>query len=309
MNALAEVKPRKLFIIADGPRPDRPGEAEACAAARAAAERITWDCEVVKNYSDVNLGCGRRPATGISWVFEQVEEAIILEDDCVADPTFFRFCEELLERYRDDERVMHINGSTYRRKETNGAHSYHFSQFLGCWGWATWRRAWKLYDYEVKLWPEFRQLGWLEAVLRNNEHELRYWYDRFQNAYDQPADLSFWDYQWAFACWANSGLAIVPSRNLVSNVGSEIDATHTFKHPMCDLPARPLSFPLVHPPTVLQNWKLDQEYMDEVLTPRAVPPLARLRRAVGKLVPGPAKQVYRLAAHKAQSAVAHAAII
>ncbi len=129
LKAIAAVRPRTLLVVADGPRPDRPDDVEACAAARAVIERVDWDCEVVRNYSDVNLGCGRRPATGISWALERVDEAIILEDDCVPHPTFFRFCEEMLERYRDDERVMHIGGSTYQRRPIPTAYSYVFSQF------------------------------------------------------------------------------------------------------------------------------------------------------------------------------------
>ena len=110
---IARARPEKLLVIADGPRPDREGEDAKCAATRAIIERVDWPCEILKNYSNVNLGCGHRPATGLRWVFEQVEEAIILEDDCVPHPTFFRFCEELLEHYRDDERVMHISGDNF----------------------------------------------------------------------------------------------------------------------------------------------------------------------------------------------------
>jgi hypothetical protein len=299
LKALSVVKPRKLLIIADGPRNDRPGEAEACAAARAAAERVTWECDIVRNYSDINLGCGRRPATGISWVFQQVEEAIILEDDCVPDPSFFPYCEELLSRYRDDERVMHINGSTYRHREFSVPHSYYFSQFIGCWGWATWRRAWRHYDFAVKAWPQFRQSGWLDVLLENNEHAIAYWRDKFDRAHASQPGLSFWDYQWAHACWTNSGLGIIPSQNLVSNVGCEQDATHTFDHPMGNVPSRALSFPLTHPPTVLHDWKLDRDFFREVLLPTMLPPqvspLIRARRAVSRVTPEFAKQMYRVA--------------
>src|SRR5437868_7090749 len=140
-QALARVQPRQLFVIADGPRPDVEGEAELCRATRAIIDRVDWQCEVIKNYLETNLGCGRRPATGISWVFDQVEEAIILEDDCVPGPSFFPFCEELLARYRDDERIMHIAGSTYEHGLLPTPYSYCFSHFNGAWGWASWRRA------------------------------------------------------------------------------------------------------------------------------------------------------------------------
>src|SRR5262249_54066021 len=113
VNEIARAQPSRLFVIADGPRDDRPGEAEKCAATREVIERVDWSCEVLKNYSDVNLGVGFRPATGIRWVFEHVDRALIFEDDCVPNQTFFRYCDELLEKYRDDERVMHISGDNW----------------------------------------------------------------------------------------------------------------------------------------------------------------------------------------------------
>jgi len=151
---IAKARPQKLFVVADGPRPERSGEAEKCAAARAVIDRVDWECEVLRNYAEVNLGCRQRPPTGISWVFEQVAEAIILKDDCVPHPTFFRFCEELLEKYREDERVMHISGSNFQPGYTRGPFSYYFSRFNPIWGWASWRRAWQHYDLNMKLWAE-----------------------------------------------------------------------------------------------------------------------------------------------------------
>lgn len=303
-DAIAQTKPHKLLIIADGPRPDRPGQKDACDAARAVVDRVDWDCEVLKCYSDVNLGCGKRPATGISWVFEQVEEAIILEDDCVPDPSFFPFCEELLARYRDDERVMHINGSTYTTIEAPLPHSYHFSQFVGCWGWATWRRAWKYYDFAVKLWPEFRKTGWLETALENNEAALRFWSDKFQRAYDRTPDLTFWDYQWAFTCWSQCGLGIVPRHNLVLNIGCGQDATHTFDDPAGKVAARPMPFPLVHPPMVLHHRNHDRKLLREVFLPsiteKPVPPLRRLRNAVSRMTPAFVKHTYRASIGKSR---------
>src|SRR4030095_1100293 len=116
-RVLAEIRnarPAKLLIIGDGPRPGEPADAERCLAARAAAANIDWGCEVLKNYSDVNLGCGQRPASGLDWVFQNVDRAIIMEDDCLPHPTFFRFCDELLEHYRDDERVMTVSGNNFQ---------------------------------------------------------------------------------------------------------------------------------------------------------------------------------------------------
>lgn len=149
-SKIARAKPKTLFVIADGPRSDHPGDIKKCAEARSIIESVDWDCTVHKNYSDINLGCGRRLASGISWVFEKVEEAIILEDDCLPHPTFFRFCKELLERYRDDERIMQINGQNFQHKSMRTSYSYLFSYSNNCWGWATWRRAWQHFDMEMR---------------------------------------------------------------------------------------------------------------------------------------------------------------
>ncbi|MEW5859289.1 MAG: glycosyltransferase family 2 protein, partial [Cyanobacteriota bacterium] len=225
-EAIRQAKPPKLLVVADGPRTDQPGEAEMCAAARAIIDTVDWNCEVIKNYSDVNLGCGLRPATGINWVFEQVEEAILFEDDCLPHPTFFQFCEELLEKYRDDERVMSIAGTNLLGERKLPGQSYYFSYFGGNWGWASWRRAWKYFDYDIKQWPEILESGFLENYLRVPKYYL-FWQKIFQNAY-QNQNRSCWDYQWLLACWLQHGLKIVPEVNLITNIGFGANATHTF---------------------------------------------------------------------------------
>jgi hypothetical protein len=161
---IAKAKPSKLLVIADGPRENSPGEAERCAAVRSIIDNVDWDCEVLTNYSDVNLGCKRRIASGLDWVFDTVEEAIILEDDCLPDPTFFRFCDELLEKYRDDERITMISGDNFQfdRKKTDS--SYYFSRDPHIWRWASWRHVWKNYDVDMQLWPEIRDGGWLNYL-------------------------------------------------------------------------------------------------------------------------------------------------
>jgi hypothetical protein len=297
VEALAQVKPRKLLVIADGPRHDRGGEAELCAVTRAVIDRIDWECEILKNYSDVNLGCGQRPATGITWVFEQVEQAIILEDDCVPHPSFFRFCEEMLARYRDDQRVMHIAGCSYRREPWPTPYSYYFSLFNGAWGWATWRRAWRHFDQSLKLWPELRGTSWLADVLEDSR-AVHYWSTEFDVAYERHGDVSYWDHQWTFACWANSGLSVAPRENLVSNIGCGPHATHTFdpNDLTGNLPAVEMRFPLNHPPVVLGSRELDRQKLRESILPRlpAPPsPLQRVRQMAGRMAPDSVKQLYR----------------
>jgi hypothetical protein len=296
LDAVARVKPRTLLVIADGPRPDHPQDRELCSETRAVIDRVDWECDVIKNYSDVNLGCGRRPASGISWAFDQVEEAIILEDDCVPHPTFFLFCEELLERYRDDARVMHIAGSTYRRYPIRTPHSYFFSQWNGAWGWATWRRAWRYFDPAVRLWPQLRETSWLTDLLES-DGAVRFWANAFSGAYEREGDIDYWDHQWTFACWANSGLSITPRVNLVSNLGCSADGTHTLSEndPIGDIPMNEMTFPLAHPPNVLQNRAIDREHLYRTIVPRfgSSAHSSHARRLASRVAPEFMKRVYR----------------
>ena len=253
---IARARPEKLLIIADGPRSDQPEEAAKCAAARAVVEKVDWDCDVFRNYSEVNLGCGLRPASGINWVFENVEEAIILEDDCLPHPTFFRFCEELLEHYREDERVMTISGNNFQYGTSRTENSYYFSQYPHTWGWATWRRAWALYDFEVKLWPRLRETSWLLDTLGDQESD-DYWRPIFDSL-SERSDV--WDYQWIFSCWAQHALAILPNVNLISNIGWGKDSTHTkaLDNPSANLATEALRFPLDHPACMVRNREADR---------------------------------------------------
>jgi len=255
LEVIREAKPSKLLVVADGPRPERPGEIDLCNATRSIIEQIDWKCEVLKKYSDVNLGCALSPARGISWAFDQVEEAIILEDDCIPELTFFRFCEEMLDRYRFDQRVMHISGNNYHPNVQRSEYSYFFSRYTLAWGWATWKRAWEKFDFEMKHWNEIKELGYLKDILVD-ERLARNWTKSFQFVYD--GNLDCWDFQWLFSCWSQNGLSIIPSANLVSNIGSGSDATHTDKDNQClHRSTKPLSFPLKHPPFVIRDAQAD----------------------------------------------------
>src|SRR5262245_21741029 len=167
LSAIVKAKPCKLFVFGDGPRAERPDDQEKCAAARAVVERLEeTDCEIVTSYAGTNLGCGRGPAEAINWVFRHTDRAIILEDDCVPHPSFFPFCDEMLERYRDDRRVMHVAGYTFQFEEATTPYSYSFSCHNLCaGGWATWRRAWRYHDLGLALWPELRSTGWLDRIV------------------------------------------------------------------------------------------------------------------------------------------------
>lgn len=197
-----------------------------CAAARAIIDHVDWNCEVLKNYSDINLGCGKRLSTGITWLFEQVEEAIILEDDCLPNLSFFRFSEQMLERYREDERIMMISGTNFLGEWKSTTQSYHFSYYGGIWGWASWKRAWNYFDYEIKLWQQAEIRNRIRDVL-GSDKQFKVREKVLWQAYTKNNNYDSWDYQWSFARLSQSGLSIVPSRNLVSNLGFDKNATHT----------------------------------------------------------------------------------
>lgn len=255
---IRHAQPETLLLVADGPRPTVPADAEACAAARAIVAQIDWPCQVHRNYSDWNLGCRTRVASGLDWAFGMVEEAIVLEDDCLPHPSFFGFCKELLEHHRNDPRVMCISGSNFQNGRQRGEGSYYFSLFNHCWGWATWRRAWSLFDVDVTSWPDLRESRLLESLF-DNRRDVEYWARRFERAHSGRADT--WDFQWTLACWAHRGLTCTPNANLVENLGYGPDATHTTEGTSPTTPAMPIDTPLRHPPSVVRDEKADDYAM------------------------------------------------
>lgn len=253
--AIREARPRQLLVVADGPRSNRPGDLDLCAEVRCIVEQVDWPCQVLNNYSDSNLGCGLRVSSGLDWVFNQVKEAIILEDDCLPDPTFFRFCQELLNHYRDEDRIMSICGSNLVGSWKADLQSFHFSRCFGVWGWATWRRAWNCYDVNMSLWkkPESR-LRIYEILGGGAPYRMR------ALDFDRAAAgrVDTWDYQWTFAQLVRSGLSVVPAINLVSNIGFNSEATHTVQanNSFSSLPTFPCRFPL----EINRMAIVDQEY-------------------------------------------------
>ncbi|BAZ48974.1 hemolytic protein HlpA-like protein [Nostoc sp. NIES-4103] len=254
-EAIRQAKPQKLFVIADGPRTERPNEAQKCAATRAVIEQVDWDCEVFKNYSDVNLGCGQRVSTGISWVFEQVEEAIILEDDCLPHPSFFPFCTELLHKYKHEPKIMSISGTNWLGQWKPDQQSYYFNFCGGCWGWATWRRAWLGYDYQIKSWGNEEVKERIRDFVADDQ-VFETMARVFSQAYKGEVDA--WSYQWVFQCCLRKGIEAFPSVNLISNIGFGQDAAHTINayDVRSNLPLSSLSFPLQEPNAMV----IDREY-------------------------------------------------
>lgn len=254
-EAIRQAKPQTLIVIADGPRTGKKGEAEACAAARSICEQVDWPCRVVRHYSDKNLGCRNRVSSGLDLVFNEFDRAIILEDDCVPEPSFFRFCDELLEYYQNDERVMAISGDNFQFGNYQPEHSYYFSLYPHVWGWATWKRAWQHYDVAMPDWSEQRDNEWL-AKFFSAPKTIKFWQEVFQSVYDGKVDT--WDHQWTYACWRQNGLTALPSINLISNIGFGDDATHTRRSGLFSrMQVQKMNFPLQHPAVVERDFRAD----------------------------------------------------
>jgi hypothetical protein len=223
LGVLRQVRPARLFVAADGPRPDHSDDIAACRATREVFKHVDWPCEIKTLYQEKNLGCGSgqgsAPETAINWFFDNVEQGIILEDDCIPSLDFFRFCEELLEYYRDNPKIMHIGGNNYQYGKKWGDASYYFSVYSHIWGWATWGRAWQ----------NFKNLPVADRV-------------------------GIWDAQWQRTIKLQHGLCITPNSNLVSNIGFGAGATHTGQlTKYTALPAEDIKFPLKHSERISRN--------------------------------------------------------
>jgi hypothetical protein len=277
LSRVAAYRPRRLYLVCDGPHPDHPEQAAKVRAARlAASEAVTWPCEVRLDYSDVNLGVRRRIVTAIDWVFREEERAIFLEDDTIPAASFFPFCETMLDRYADDFRVMLVSGSNPLSGRVATPHGYLFSRFFHIWGWASWRRVWRLYDVDMKQWPSFK----LNEALRSQyAHEgMIAWITRLFDGV-HCGRIETWDVQLFFACLFNNGLAVVPGRNLVSNVG--YDGVHYSGRNgdrMLGVPEEAISCrSLSHPRYISPSRLYDQLLMREFFS------LPEVRRASGSL--------------------------
>ncbi|WP_030006174.1 hypothetical protein [Picosynechococcus sp. NKBG042902] len=257
-NAIRQAKPPKLLVVADGPRGTHPDDIEKCAAVRAIIDTVDWDCEVIKRYSDENLGSYKNNSTGLTWVFEQVEEAIILEDDCLPNLSFFRFCEELLGYYRNDTRIGLISGDNFQFGRKRTKYSYYFSRYTHIWGWATWKRTWKYMDLKMKNWPELNNSSDLRSIF-SDSNTYRYWINKFQAMYLRKRKPA-WDYQLMIAASSQNLLTIIPEINLVSNIGFGSRATNTKleNSPFSNMKSESINFPLRHPRYIIPNFKADQ---------------------------------------------------
>jgi hypothetical protein len=262
---IAKAKPTKLLVVGDGARVGKEDEAEKVAAARAIIDRVDWDCDVLTNFSEINMGCKRRISTGLDWVFEQVEEAIILEDDCLPHSTFFRFCEELLTRYRDDKRISMISGDNFQFGMSVTQNSYYFSKYTHIWGWATWRDRWQISnDVELRKWPLVRDNQCLQDLF-DIKHESLYWKKIFEQTF--CGKINSWAYGWFFENLLKGRVSVTPNVNLISNIGfGRDDATHTqMITKEANTQTSPIIFPLVHPSFIVVNKAADNYYYRTLL--------------------------------------------
>ena len=249
MKRLRAIRPNKLYVAADGPRAGHPTDAQRCAEVRAIVSTVDWPCKVLTLFRGTNLGCGAAVGGAISWLFEHEDRGIILEDDIVADPSFFPFCTELLERYRDDERVGIISGCNSTSGRVRPEDSYFFLRNLHMWGWATWRRVWQVVDLKMSDWNDHRSAGFIRTRYGAPWATQQVWERHFDNTVNRRR-TDVWDYQVCYSLWRHGMLSAAPSLNLIDNEGFGEGATHPeiAKSPwMVASPPQPIGFPLSHP--------------------------------------------------------------
>lgn len=248
-------RPSKLYIAADGPRKYKVGEDTLCDLTRKVVENIDWPCVVSRKYREENVGTKINMSEAITWLFENEEEGIILEDDCLPDQTFFIFCEELLCTYRNIDKVKMISGNNFQFGKTYGNESYYFSLLPSIWGWATWRRAWKDYDITMKTYPEFKKSKRIQKMLHDTRMQ-RFMNRLFEKVYTNQ--MNTWAARWIFTIYDKGGVAVLPRVNLVSNVGFGETATHTKSDTVLDSIKAESIEKIVHPEIISVNEEADR---------------------------------------------------
>lgn len=278
--AIRAQRPSRLFVVADGPRPGHASDVENCRRVRDIVAQVDWPCDVQRDYAEANLGLKRRVGSGLDRVFAEVERAIVLEDDCLAHPDFFPFCENLLERFAADERIWVVGGSNLQDGRRQGSASYYFSRYNHCWGWATWRRAWRHYESGIPFWPQWKASPEWRALLPDRR-ERDYWSGIFDRVH--RGEIDSWAYPWTASVWRHGGITATPAVNLVSNIGFGPDATHT--RAAEDRAGRPVEAlgPLVHPTTIAIATELDRYVFRESFGGKYLGPAGLVRRAAKRL--------------------------
>lgn len=267
-----KARPSKLFLACDGPREGNAIDALAVEQCKKIVEDIDWDCEVYKNYSEKNMGCGMRPQTAIGWALSVVDRIVILEDDCVPDDSFFPYMAELLEKYKDDERIGMISGLNHLREWNCGGNSYCFTKTGAIWGWATWRRVWDNYDYCLNSVSDPHLLKLIRNDIRSKtakKEKINRWIIANRKI-KEGKNLSYWDVQFGFLKNRYSYLAIVPKHNLICNIGVGEGSTHAIELNIDKwkegrlhfIPVKNLETPLIHPDYVVCDYEYDKRVDD-----------------------------------------------
>ena len=245
-NEIRKIRPKILFITADGPRDNHSNDIKKCEEARSIIKNIDWDCELHTNFSKVNKGSFKSTSEGITWVFEHVDRAIILEDDCIPDSSFFTFCQELLDYYESDTRISIISGNNFQLNKNVTSDSYYFSRYPHIWGWATWKRTWDKVDFSMKDWPEYKKINGLKGEFYKNK-EIKYWAGMYQDMYDKKRKLH-WDFLLSLSSYMSNTITIIPNVNLVTNIGFGPDARNCkTQSDFHSLNVKEMVFPLQHP--------------------------------------------------------------
>lgn len=252
-------QPKLLYVAADGARANVKEDKVKCDHTRAIFSQIDWECEFKTLYRDENLGCGKAVSGAISWFFEHEEEGIVLEDDCVPNLSFFYFCETLLEHHRHNSQVMHIGGTNLQFGRKYGKASYYYSAIPHVWGWATWRRAWEKYDFNLSDLNFFLNNNQIEKYVgKGKTHD--FWFEIFCKMNQKKIDT--WDYQWQYAIWNNNGVSIIPQVNLIKNIGFGIDATHTTEaHIYANIDTFSIN-EITHPEKIVINLDADKAFFN-----------------------------------------------
>ena len=262
---IREVKPRQLFIAADGPRDGNQLDAIKSSETRRIVENVDWECDVKTLFREHNLGCGRAVSEAITWFFLRVEKGIILEDDCLPESSFFHFASEMLVKYADEQKILHISGLNLQRGVVRGDHSYYFSKYPSIWGWATWSDRWNFYDFFVSDWPMEKKN--IQHYLNTDKFEWYYHRMNFTNSHLNKVNT--WDYQWVYQALKRQKLSIVPNVNLIKNIGVGVDATHTDSTSIQHfLDTEELSFPLDHPENITADIAADHFLSTEKFSPK-----------------------------------------
>lgn len=251
---IKEAKPPRLYLASDGAREEKKGERETVEEVRSfVLKNINWDCRVETLFREKNLGCGKAVSSAINWFFNQERDGIILEDDCLPDKTFFTFCEELLDYYKNESSVMHISGDQFI-PNFKSKDSYYFAKNMHCWGWASWSDRWRKYQFEASKFSDD-----LVKNISSDKNVQKYWLEILRRL--KKKEIDTWDYQWAFSIINNKGFCINPSVNLISNIGFGLESTHTgdSNNPFANMPTFEIK-KINHPKKI----KLNQEAVDYI---------------------------------------------